>query len=114
MGKWMSTNGEAIYSTEPAPECEFGTATGAECYATKAQNQIYLEVVRWPDGDKPVTVTIRRKGFASAELLDHSLPEVSTSENAANGATVLSIPKPSKTDPSATVFKVTFGGETSK
>jgi alpha-L-fucosidase len=114
MGKWTATNGEAIYSTEPAPECEIGTATGAEGYATKAENHIYVEIIRWPAGEKPVTVTLNRNGFSGGELLDRSLPEVRVSENTTNGITVLSIPKPSRVDPYATVFKLSFGPETSK
>jgi alpha-L-fucosidase len=114
MGKWTATNGEAIYSTEPAPECEFATTAGAEGYTTKTQNHIYVEIICWPEGEKPVTVTIHRNGFSGGELLDASLPEVRISQNAANGATVLSIPKPSKVDPYATVFKLSFGDETSK
>jgi len=114
MGKWTATNGEAIYGTEPAPECEFGTAAGAECYATKTQNHLYLEVIRWPDEEKPISVTIRRKGFKGAELLDRSLPGVRVLANATGTATALSIPKPSKVDPYATVFKLSFVSEASK
>jgi alpha-L-fucosidase len=108
MGKWTATNGEAIYSTEPAPECEFGTAAGGDAYATKTQDHIYVEVIRWPEGEKPVIVTIHRNGFSGAELLDPSLPEVRIGATTTNGATVLSIPKPSKVDPDATVFKLSF------
>jgi alpha-L-fucosidase len=109
MGKWTATNGEAIYGTEPAPECEFGKKAGTECYATKTQNHIYVEVIHWPDSGKPVEVTIHRNGFSGAELLDHSLPEVRIAAENKNGITVLWIPKPSQTDPYATVFKLSFG-----
>jgi alpha-L-fucosidase len=113
MGKWTGTNGEAIYGTEPAPECEFDKESGAECYATKTRDHIYVEVIRWPDGGKPVTVTIHGNGFKGAELLDHSLPEVRISAENQNGTTVLSMPKPSQVDPYATVFKLSFANETS-
>jgi hypothetical protein len=112
MGKWIAKNGEAIYGTEPAPECEFRKGPRGECYATKTKNHIYVEVIDWPAGDKPVEVTIQGNGFGSAELLDHSLPEVRISAEATNGVTVLSIPKPLKIDPYATVFKLSFGSET--
>jgi alpha-L-fucosidase len=113
MGKWTATNGEAIYGTEPAPECDFEKGAGAQCFATKTQNHIYVEVIHWPEGDKPVKVTIHRKGFSGAELLDHSLPDVKISAENVNGDTVLSIPKPSKADPYATAFKLSFGDGTS-
>jgi alpha-L-fucosidase len=113
MGKWTATNGEAIYGTEPAPECEFKKEPGAECYATKTQSHIYVEVIQWPGDEKPLKVTIHRNGFGSAQLLDHSLPEVRISAEATNGVTVLSIPKPSKVDPYATTFKLSFGSESS-
>lgn len=111
IGKWMATNGEAIYSTEPAPECEVETAAAVEGYATKAKNNIYLEFIRWPDADKPVRVTIRRKGFIQAELLDHSLPSVRILADATNNTTILLISKPPRFDQYATVVKCLFRGE---
>ncbi len=111
MGKWLATNGEAIYSTEPAPECEFGAAPGIEGYATKAKNQIYLEIIHWPDDGKPASVNISRKGFIHAELLDRSLPSIPISAKMTNGTTVLSISKPARVDPYATVVKLSFGNE---
>ena len=110
MGKWTATNGEAIYGTEPAPECEFETTSGAECYATKAQNHIYIEVIRWPKDEKPLKITVRRDDSNGAELLDRSLPEAHISTQGTNGVTIFSIFKPSKIDPYATVFKISFSG----
>jgi alpha-L-fucosidase len=111
MGKWLATNGEAIYGTEPAVECSLPATPGLEIYSSKASNHIYLELVKWPDNGQPVPVTVNRDGFADAQLLDPSLPPIQVSATATNGMTVLSIPKPAQVDPYATVIKLTFKDE---
>jgi alpha-L-fucosidase len=111
MGKWLATNGEAIYSTEPSPECTAQTAPGLECYTTKAANHVYLEVIHWPDNDQPFHVTVNRAGFVDAQLLDPSLPTIQAEASATNGITMLSISKPTTIDPYATVVKLSFGNE---
>ena len=111
MGKWLATNGEAIYDTEPAPECAAQPASGLEYYTTKATNHVYLEVLHWPNDGRSITATINRDGFVDAQLLDTSLPATPVDARAANGTTVLSIPKPAMIDPYATVVKLTFKNE---
>jgi alpha-L-fucosidase len=108
MGKWLATNGAAIYSTQPAPECEVSPQPGLECYATEAGHNIYLEFIRWPDGHRPASLTIHRTGFLHASLLDSTLPAVQVQATATNDESVLSIPQPAKVDPYATVIELTF------
>jgi alpha-L-fucosidase len=111
MGKWLATNGEAIYSSEPAPEAEIDTTGGTEGYTTKVKNNLYIEILHWPAGDKPVQLTIHRKGFDQATWLDASLPGTQILGETADGVTKLSIPKPATVDPYATVIKVSFKDE---
>lgn len=108
MGKWLATNGEAIYSTEPAPECAAQPAKGLECYATQTKDNVYLEIVHWPDDNKPVRFAIARKGFIRSELLDSALPTIQVTSENANGTTMLSFSKPPMVDPYATVLKISF------
>jgi alpha-L-fucosidase len=111
MGKWLATNGAAIYSTEPAPECDISPQPGLKCYATEAGNNIYLEFIHWPDDAQPASITIHRTGFVGAGVLDSSLPAVQVQPTIINGATVFSIPQPAKVDPYATVVRLTFRSE---
>ena len=111
MGKWLATNGAAIYRTEPAPECEVTPQESLKCYATKAGKDVYLEFVHWPDGVHPALITIHRKGFVDAGVLDSSLPAVQAQSTETNDTTILSIPKPTKVDPYATVVRLTFKSE---
>jgi alpha-L-fucosidase len=108
MGKWLATNGAAIYGTEPAPECEVNPQPGLKCYATKAGNSVYLEFIHWPDGAQPALITVHRKGFISAGVLDSSLPAVQIQSTATNDVTLFSIQKPAKVNPYATVVRLTF------
>jgi hypothetical protein len=108
MGKWTAVNGEAIYGTVPAPECTAQTPGEWECYTTKKANAIYVHVVRWPGGNNPGTIRIRRTGLLKAELLDASLPALQFSSSVDNGTTVVSLKQPAKVDPYATVVKLTF------
>ncbi|HUE37220.1 MAG TPA: alpha-L-fucosidase, partial [Candidatus Acidoferrum sp.] len=111
MGKWLATNGAAIYSTEPAPECDVSPQPGLKCYATKAGSNIYLEFVHWPDSGQPASITIHRKGFVDAGILDSSLSSVQVQPTATNDATVFSIAEPTEVDPYATVIRLTFKNE---
>lgn len=107
IGKWMATNGEAIYRTVPAPECEYSSQPGLVAYATRANHNLYLEIVHWPDG-QPVQVTVHGGRFMEATRLDSSLPAIQVVAGATNGVTALTISKPSVTDPYATVVKLRF------
>jgi|SRR5581483_4498440 alpha-L-fucosidase len=108
MGKWTATNGEAIYGTMPAPECDTTATADCKCYATKKAGNIYLHVVKWPAASGEITVRIGRKGLMKAELLDASLPRTEYSSAIENDATVISVKQPAKVDPYATVVKLTF------
>lgn len=111
MGKWLATNGAAIYSTEPAPECEVSPLPGLKYYATKAGNNIYLEFIHWPDNGQPAPIAIHRMGFVDTGVLDSSLPAIQVRSTAKDGTTFFSIPQPATVDPYATVIRLTFRGE---
>jgi alpha-L-fucosidase len=111
IGPWMATNGEAIYGTEPASECVPQLTSGFEYHATKSGTNIYLLVIRWPESSVPASVTIKRTGFKGAELLDRSLSALDVSATEDDGAVTLSISKPDRIDPYATVIKLNFESE---
>ena len=108
IGKWTSTNGEAIYGASPAPECGPVDTEGAEYYATKKDNYVYLHVIKWPPAQKEITVKLNRVGLAKAELLDSSLGKLETSLSTEANSTTLKLQHPAKTDPYATVLRLTF------
>ena len=108
MGKWLATNGEAIYRTVPAPECIVDASDDFKCYATKQADNLYLHIVNWPAGGKEGSVRISRTGLLKAELLDGSLPALQYTNSVDGDATVLGLKEPAKVDRYATVVKLTF------
>ena len=48
VGAWLDVNGEAIYGTEPAPECKPEATNEFRCLATKKGRTICLHVLQWP------------------------------------------------------------------
>jgi alpha-L-fucosidase len=108
IGTWLGTNGEAIYGTEPAPECVPNVADGLECYATKSEKHLYLLIVKWPTNDAPVSVQIGRTGLKSATLLDGRVGSIDSKTGILNGETQLMFKKPAQADPHATVIRLTF------
>lgn len=110
MGKWTAVNGEAIYGTAPAPECATTVTADGKCYATKKARNMYLHVVTWPSASEEITVRIGRRDLTGVEVLDASLPRAQYTSALDSGATVLTIKKPAKVDPYATVMKLTFAG----
>lgn len=108
VGAWTRANGEAIYATVPAPECEVGATPGFRCRATEKGSAIYLHVLEWPPHGVNCTVQIKRRGFVKGELLDPALRGLPLSSAAENGGTLLTLQRPTVTDPYATVIKLTF------
>ncbi len=106
MGKWLATNGEAIYGSEPAPEVTLDTK--GEVYTTKVKNDLYLEILSWPDDGGPLHFTIQRKGLIKSVPLDRSLIPFRVGMKPGKDITELLIPKPAKADPYATVVKLSF------
>ena len=108
VGAWMDVNGEAIYGTTPAPECEIDPQDNFTGYATKKDHCIYLQVLNWPASGKPCTVKIARGDFVKGELLDPKLKGLKLTSGSAGGVTMLAIQRPETIDPYATVIKLTF------
>ena len=108
LGKWTSTNGEAIYATVPAPECSADATNNFQCYATRNSTNIFLHVTRWPSSGGEGTVRIARSGLLKLEMLDASLDKPDYTSAAEDNTTVLKIKQPARTDPYATVLKLTF------
>ncbi len=107
LGAWTSANGEAIYGTDPAPECVATQTNGFRFCATKKANAIYLHVLQWPDDPAaPCTVKISRAGFLNAALLDPSLGLLKVTTATETGATTITFPRPQSTDPHVTVIKL--------
>jgi alpha-L-fucosidase len=108
LGKWTSTNGEAIYATVPAPECSVDATNNFQCYATRNATNIFLHVTRWPSPGGEGPVRIARTGLVKLEMLDTSLDKPDYTSAVEDNATVLKIKQPARTDPYATVLKLTF------
>lgn len=115
IGAWTSVNGEAIYGTVPAPEVRTEAVEGGGlCYATKSKDgsRVYLHVVSWPADGKPIEVRVDRTGKFRAELMDLAQGTLGVRAEQRDNATFLSIQRPPKTDPYATVFRLIFQGST--
>jgi alpha-L-fucosidase len=110
MGRWTSTNAEALYATIPAPEAHTADIKDAVVYATQSKDtkNVYLHIVQWPAGDAPLTVTIDRGPLTRMALLDPAIDVTETSTDTTNASTTITIKRPKHPDPAATVFKLTF------
>jgi len=108
MGAWMGTNGEAIYGTSPAPECEFETQDDFRGYTTKKDHCIYLHIIHWPDAGVTRTLRIARGDFVKAELLDSKLNGLKIESDSTGNLTTFKLQRPAAIDPYATVVKLTF------
>jgi alpha-L-fucosidase len=102
MGKWLKTNGEAIYGTTGSPfdRLPWGRATKK---VTPDGAAIYLEVFNWPQDGK-LTVPGLGAQPKSATLLagGQTLPTASS-----NGDTIITVPAAAP-DPVASVIKLDY------
>jgi alpha-L-fucosidase len=108
MGKWLATNGEAIYGTQPAPECAARSPDDFQCYTTKKAKDIYIHVVTWPANGHPAIVRVDRNDLVTAGLLDASLPTLKYTSTVSGNTTEITLEKPAQTDPYATVIQLSF------
>jgi alpha-L-fucosidase len=108
IGAWIDVNGEAIYGTVPVPECKIEKQDGSVCYATKKGRNIYLQIVTWPTNGAAQTITIDRGDYVKSQLLDSKLKGLKLTSNSTNNITTLTLERPEKIDPYATVIKLTF------
>ena len=108
MGKWLATNGEAIYATQPAPECAAASPNDLQCYTTKKAHDIYVHVLKWPANGQPAIVRVDRTDLVTAGLLDASLPPLKYSSQISGKTTEITLEKPASTDPYATVIELNF------
>jgi alpha-L-fucosidase len=108
VGAWMAVNGEAIYATTPAPECQIENQDDFRCYATQKGDNLYLHVLNWPAAGVKRTVKIARSGFANGKLLDPKLTGLKLTSASAGNVTLLTLGRPETIDPYATVIKLTF------
>lgn len=108
VGAWLDVNGEAIYGTEPAPECKSKTTEDFRCLATRKGRTIYLHVLQWPSSKQPATVSISRSRLVKYELLDARLKGLKMTARNAGGSIILGLERPETIDPYATVIKLTL------
>jgi alpha-L-fucosidase len=104
VGRWLATNGEAIYGTTAGPWKKYPF----DGRATVKGNTLYLHVFKWPEGDLVI------KGLAGkvvrVELLDKGLGDVKFAIDNKGNLVTLTVPRPAKTDPMATVVAVRAQG----
>lgn len=108
VGAWMAVNGEAIYGTLPAPECEMDSQDDFRCDATQKNHNIYLHVLNWPASGAACKVKIGRGDFVKAEPLDPKLKGLKVTSTSTGNLTTLTFQRPETVDPYATVIKLTF------
>jgi alpha-L-fucosidase len=108
VGTWMAVNGEAIYATSPAPECQIENQDDFRCDATQKGRNIYLHVLNWPPAGEPCTVKIARGDFVKAKLLDPKLKDLKLTSAVTGNQTTLTFERPEMVDPYATVIKLVF------
>jgi alpha-L-fucosidase len=110
IGAWTTANAEAIYATIPAPEVRVAEVADATVYATQSKDRtsVYLHIVSWPADGSPVVVQIDRPDAASPALLDPTRGRTSFELTHTDTSTSVSIARPSKPDPAATVVKLRF------
>jgi alpha-L-fucosidase len=108
VGAWLDVNGEAIYGTEPAPECKPEAINDFRCVATKKDRAIYLHVLQWPGSKRAGKVTISRNGLVKYELLDSRRRGLKVTTETAGASLILVLEQPETADPYATVVKLTF------
>ncbi len=114
MGAWTSVNGEAIYATVPAPDVTPDStqnpANSGTWYATRSKDgtSTYIHVVAWPEHGAALTIHIPSAAALRATLVDPSLGSIqcAASPDDPTHAT-LTISRPLKVDPYATVIKLT-------
>jgi alpha-L-fucosidase len=105
MGRWMKTNGEAVYDTKASP---FGLFNWGRC--TKKENKtnttLYFSVFEWPKDGK-LSVPGLKNQILSAKFLANGK---SLKTSAANGTVTIDLPE-SALDAIATVVKVEVKGK---
>jgi alpha-L-fucosidase len=109
IGAWTSVNGEAIYSTIPAPDITPAPKDGPTYYATRTRDgrTTYIHVIAWPADGSPVKVRIEgHKGYQLAPV-DPKVGSIVATAAHDGSATILSINRPANPDQYATVIRLT-------
>jgi alpha-L-fucosidase len=110
MGEWMKVNGASIYGTT---QCPFRNLPfDGRC--TVNGSKLYLQVFNWPSEGLKLTdldTQVRRaRALEGGEALKVSVAGAAKT-NGKNGPRVVSISKPTKIDPIATVVELDLAGE---
>lgn len=82
IGKWMATNGEAIYETTASP---FEQPAWGRC--TKKPGKLYAHVFEWPTDGK-LSVPLKGKQITKAYLLADSRQKALKTQPGSNGVTL--------------------------
>jgi alpha-L-fucosidase len=111
IGKWLETNGEAIYGTRPwvsyreGPNTDRYHLTAEDIRFAAKDSCLYAIVMDWPKGDKVTLSSVPVGKIASLSLLGYG--EISYAEN--NGKLVVPLPEARPCD-HAFVLKFTLRG----
>ncbi|HLW79535.1 MAG TPA: alpha-L-fucosidase, partial [Terriglobia bacterium] len=105
IGAWMKVNSESVYGTTKSPFRQLGF----DGRVTAKGNALYLEVFNWPAGGGGISLTGLKTPAVSAHSLEGNEP-LKIAKTESGGVSVLSISKPAKVNPVATVIKLTLGG----
>jgi alpha-L-fucosidase len=100
VGRWMAVNGGAIYGTTAGPWRKH--PFDGRC--TVKGNTLYVHVFKWPDG--PLVLAGLKGEVTGAEAVDRSAGPLKFEFKKDGG--VLTLEKPAKVDPIATVIAVKF------
>ena len=105
IGAWMKVNGESIYGTAQSPFRQLSF----DGRVTAKGKTLYLEVFKWPEGGGGVTLSGLKTPVVSARALAGNEP-LKLAKTQAGGISVLTISRPGKVDPVATVIHLQLSG----
>lgn len=108
IGAWMDVNGDAIYGTMPAPECELEASADFLGYTTKKDHCIYLHMLKWPEAGVKRTVKISRNDLVESTFLDSKLKGLKLTADSSGKGTTITLERPETFDPYSTTIKLNF------
>jgi len=104
-GGWLKVNGDAIYKTTGFVKDITIDFDGRITKGDSVNSTYYVHVFDWPGTGNPIKIKTTLK-ITSVTALDPSISLGESLITKSNGTTIISIAKPTETDPFATVIKL--------